>query len=153
MAISTATSILFFIAMIIADECSAAFPTIATMMTPINSSDHPNCSPTASNVWTRLSDTNATAKVANTKMVNDFFFVHSGSSCSVSTPSSLWAYTPRWVTNLKNSPAKYKTIIITEIPTLNCSVFVSFIDIEKISGITNATMTAKTSNPELCCAS
>lgn len=36
-AISTAMSILFLKAIIIADACSAAFPTIATMMTPINS--------------------------------------------------------------------------------------------------------------------
>src|SRR3954468_11835622 len=50
MAISTATSILFLNAITMAEACSAAFPTIATIMTPINKSVHPNDSATTSNV-------------------------------------------------------------------------------------------------------
>src|SRR5699024_3890214 len=56
-AISTATSILFLYAIQTADACSAAFPTKATIITPINNSDHPKVSATTLNVSTRCSET------------------------------------------------------------------------------------------------
>src|SRR5699024_12246001 len=66
-AISTATSILFLYAIQTADACSAAFPTKATIITPINNSDHPKVSATTLNVSTRCSETKATAPVARAR--------------------------------------------------------------------------------------
>lgn len=54
---------------------------------------------------------------------------------------------------LENSAATYKRIKMTDIPTLKFNVFVSSMSIEKISGMTKATITAKISSPELCLAS
>ena len=60
--------ILFFIAIIIAVECSAALPTIATTITPINTSVTPTECRTFSIVPTRNSESTATTAVEMRRM-------------------------------------------------------------------------------------
>src|SRR5699024_5447928 len=79
-AISTAISILFLYAIQTADACSAAFPTKATIITPINNSVQPNVSATTLNVSTRCSEIKATAPVENARKIIAFPFPHSGVS-------------------------------------------------------------------------
>ena len=55
---------MFFIAIVIAVECSAALPTIATMITPTKVSVTPSECCAASTAPTRNSDIHATARVA-----------------------------------------------------------------------------------------
>ena len=68
----TLKSILFFNAMVTAVECSAAFPTMATMITPTNASVMPREARTYSIVPTRNSESSATSAVANSNIVKDF---------------------------------------------------------------------------------
>jgi hypothetical protein len=68
-AIPTLRSILFFIAMRMAVECSAALPTIATTITPTNTSVRPTESRTLSIVPTRNSESRATKAVAMSRMI------------------------------------------------------------------------------------
>src|SRR5205809_4299105 len=68
-AMPTLRSILFFIAMSMAVECSAALPTIATTITPTKTSVRPTESRTFSIVPTRNSESSATKAVAMSRMV------------------------------------------------------------------------------------
>ena len=67
-AISTAAFILFLIAMMTAEECSAALPMIGTRMMPTKASDRPTLSAIGSIVATKISERTAMQIVEPTSM-------------------------------------------------------------------------------------
>src|SRR3990170_3084936 len=104
-AIATLRSILFRNAMITALPCSAAFPTIATMITPTNSSVRPRLVRADSSELTRSSDCRATKPVATRMTISAVRTVQCGSSAAS-------------LTGEKRSPRTYAARRIPAIPRL-----------------------------------
>src|SRR5881628_2950016 len=113
-ATATLNSILFLQAMRTALPCSAAFPTIATMMTPTKSSVSPRLCRAVSREPTRISLSTATSTVETTRTLRANRFSQRG----FSTTSLTGLKMSRCVRREKNKPNTYARSRIPAMPRL-----------------------------------
>src|SRR5438128_8972810 len=113
-ATATLNSILFLHAMRTALPCSAAFPTIATMMTPTKSSVRPRLWRAASREPTRISLSIATKTVATTRTLSANRCSHSGFSATSVTGLKI----SRCMRREKKRPNTYARRRIAAMPRL-----------------------------------
>src|SRR2546421_1456841 len=113
-ATATLSSILFLQAIRIALPCSAAFPTIATMMTPTKSSVRPRLWRAASREPTRISLSIATKTVATTRTLSANRCSHRGFSATSVTGLKI----SRCVRREKKRPNTYARRRIAAMPRL-----------------------------------
>ena len=95
---------MFFTATRTATQCSAAFPTIATTITPMKNSLSPIDSEAASIEPTRISDITPTATPAPASAITEVRTAQPQSSCSGSS-SECGLNSSLWVRRLNRSPA------------------------------------------------